>query len=90
MLIDGNVPFHLGQAWPREPFRDERCGRLKRFDAIVVKEPLAGGFDGILRNLFWGFDRGRWSSIELLLAGFDRAFPGFDGAFLSRGSVTQF
>ena len=22
-LTDGNVPFHLGQVWPREPFRDE-------------------------------------------------------------------
>ena len=54
MVIDGNVPFHLGQAWPCEPFRDERYGRLKRFDAIAVKEPLAGGFDGILRNLFGG------------------------------------
>ena len=81
MVIDGNVPFHLGQAWPCEPFRDERYGRLKRFDAIEVKEPLAGGFDGITTEPFWGFDRGRWSSIERLLAGFDRTFPGFDGTF---------
>ena len=39
-----------GHANPSET----RFGRLKRFDAIAFNEPLAGGFDGILRNLFGG------------------------------------
>ena len=39
-----------GHANPSET----RFGRLKRLDAIAVKEPLAGGFDGILRNFFGG------------------------------------
>ena len=68
---------------------ETRFGRLKRFDAIAVKEPLPKGFDGVLRNLFGGSNRGRWRSIERLLAGFNRTFPGFDGNFLSRGSVRQ-
>ena len=33
LLIDENVPFHLGQAWPCEPFRDEiRFTEKVRFD----------------------------------------------------------